>query len=72
VLVEYDFGLPEPLDNVPATKGCDPHDRVRELLPSYEQTDAFLRTGTVGWSCDGICNCDGPGSEEGCGPVCTH
>jgi hypothetical protein len=67
VLVEYDFALAkEPLVNQPATDGDDPHDRVRGLAPSYEQSDRFFRTGTVEWFCDGVCNCDGPGAEEGC------
>ena len=58
-LVEYDFALPpEPLTNIPATAGCDPHDRVRELTPSFEQQDVFFRTGRIEWFCDGICNCD--------------
>jgi hypothetical protein len=57
-LVEYDFALPpEPLTNTPATEGCDPHDRVRELTPSFDQQDVFFRTGRIEWFCDGICNC---------------
>jgi hypothetical protein len=75
VFVEYDFGLTEPLTNVPVDPStCDPHDRIRALLPSYEQTDEFLRTGTVTWFCDGVCNCndqntgrlDVPPEEVGC------
>lgn len=66
-LVEWDFALPpEPLGNVPPLAGCDPHDRIRVLTPTYEQEDQFLRTGTLGWFCDGICNCDGPREEGGC------
>ena len=66
-LVEYDFALPpEPLTNVPATAGCDPHDRVRELTPSFEQQDVFFRTGRIEWFCDGICNCDGENNEDRC------
>jgi hypothetical protein len=64
-LVEYDFALPpEPLTNTPATEGCDPHDRVRELTPSFEQQDVFFRTGRIEWFCDGICNCDAPDHNE--------
>ena len=67
-LIEYDFNLPpEPLGNVPATGGCNPHDRVRELTPSFEQQDRFFRTGRIEWTCDGVCNCDdGVREEEGC------
>lgn len=66
-LVEYDFDLPpEPLTNVPATAGCNPHDRVRELTPSFEQQDVFFRTGRIEWFCDGICNCDTVRNEDRC------
>jgi hypothetical protein len=65
--VEYDFALPpEPLTNTPATAGCNPHDRVRELTPSFEQQDVFLRTGRIEWFCDGICNCDTERNEGRC------
>lgn len=71
-MVEYDFGLPkEPLHNVPALAGDDPHDTVRKLTPSYEQADKFFRTGEIDWFCDGVCNCNppgdnSPGAEDGC------
>lgn len=65
-IVEYDFGLSDPLTNVPNTEGCDPHDRVRDLTPSFEQTDQFLRTGVIDWYCQGICNCDSAGEELRC------
>lgn len=71
ILVEYDFGIPEPLVNVPVDPTtCDPHDRVRALTPSYAQSDEWLRTGSFGWECDGVCNCSdqttGPPEEDGC------
>ncbi len=66
-LVEWDFALaPEPLGNEPPLDGCDPHDRIRRTTPSYAQSDQFLRTGTIAWFCDGVCNCDGPREEDGC------
>jgi hypothetical protein len=71
-LIEYEFGLkPLPAVNRPATDGCDPHDRVRDLGPSYDQQDVFFRTGQVVWSCKGACNCnddvvDDPTEEERC------
>lgn len=67
-LVEYLFDLPpEPLTNLPLDQGCDPHDRVRVLEPSYEQQDHFFRTGEIRWFCQGICNCDvGDRPEGGC------
>lgn len=71
VLVEYDFGLAEnPANNTPNAAGCDPHDRVRQLEPAFEQQDVFFRTGSIEWTCDGACNCDDtgmtPGSEQMC------
>ena len=66
VLVEYEFGLDEPDINIPTSEGCDPHDRVRVLTPSYMQQDHFFRTGVVQSYCDGPCNCDGEGAEAGC------
>lgn len=71
-LIEYDFGLkPLPASNVPAKDGCDPHDRVRDLTPSFDQQDEFFRTGTIGWYCKGACNCNDalsadPKEEERC------
>jgi hypothetical protein len=66
--IEYDFALaPEPLTNIPPDDGCDPHDRVRDLTPSYEQQDHFFRTGEIRWYCQGACSCDGPtGNEDRC------
>lgn len=71
VFVEYEFGITEPLTNVPVDlTTCDPHDRIRALTPSYKQTDVWLRTGTIDWDCDGVCNCNdqspGPPEEDGC------
>lgn len=69
VYVEYGFGLPlEPVVNLPQSEGCDPHDRVRVLDPSYAEQNVFFRTGTIGWSCNGLCNCDdtlADATEEG-------
>lgn len=66
-VVEWDFALPpEPLTNLPAAEGCDPHDRIRAIQPTYEQEDEFFRTGKIDWFCDGICNCDGPKPEKLC------
>ena len=58
-MVEYDFNLPEaPKTNVPPTGGPDddPHDKVRVLDASYDQTDVFLRQGKIQPFCDGPCN----------------
>jgi hypothetical protein len=58
-VVQYDFGLPPiPAVNNAADVGCDPHDRVRVLDPSFDQEDTFFRTGEITWTCNGACNCD--------------
>jgi hypothetical protein len=59
-IVEYSFNLPEsPLTNIPPPgKGDDdPHDKVRKLDPSYDQSNKFFREGIVANFCDGICDC---------------
>jgi hypothetical protein len=56
-LVEYDFGLaPEPIFNVPASDGEDPHVKVRRLASAAAMLDRFLRTGVVETFCDGPCD----------------
>ncbi len=43
VMIEYDFGLGKnPLENKPNSDGCDPHDRVRVLDPSYDAVGLVL------------------------------
>jgi hypothetical protein len=58
-IVEYDFNLPmAPTTNVPppGPGEDDPHDKVRVLDASYDQTNDFLREGVVKPYCDGPCN----------------
>jgi hypothetical protein len=58
-MVEYDFGLPDaPKTNTPPAGPSedDPHDKVRKLLPSYEQSDHFFRTGEIAPYCDQACD----------------
>ena len=57
-LTEFDFGLPAaPTTNTPPTgpDDDDPHDKVRKLQSSIDQTDTFLRTGVVMQYCGGRC-----------------
>lgn len=55
-LVEFDFGLVEPMFNVPPRDGEDPHGKVRRLPSAMSQTDTFLRTGVIDMSpCEGRC-----------------
>lgn len=58
-MVEYDFNLPmAPTTNTPpgGPEDDDPHDKVRVLNASYDQTNDFLRQGIVKPYCDGPCN----------------
>ncbi len=55
-LVEWDFGVPDTLTNVPSTADpkLDPHSKVRTLPASHTQTDIFFRTGKIDMSpCSG-------------------
>ena len=53
-LIEWDYGSPEPLENVPPS-GPDTHECVRQEPAAQEQADIFLRTGRVEQTCDGAC-----------------
>jgi len=56
-IVEYDFGLPPaPVENLPMTKGEDPHDEVRILNVAMSQEHEFFTTGTIKHFCDGKCD----------------
>lgn len=56
-MVEYDFGLaPEPLINVPASDGDDPHGKPRKLASAEKMLDQFLRTGVIESYCEGPCD----------------
>jgi hypothetical protein len=51
-LTEFSFGLPEvPQTNTPPTQGGDPHDWVRSLKEARDQSEKFLRSGTVDAAC---------------------
>jgi hypothetical protein len=53
-LVEWDYGLKEPFENVPPP-GDDPHNRPRNDEAGMAQLAHFLATGEVINYCDGIC-----------------
>jgi hypothetical protein len=55
-LVEYDFGLPEPLENVPPDSCGDPHDVLREVPEGHVQLDRFFATGEIANTCAGPCS----------------
>lgn len=53
-LVEWDYGLEEPFENVPPESG-DPHNRPRKDEAGMAQIGHFLATGEVLHFCDGPC-----------------
>jgi hypothetical protein len=61
-MVEFSFGLPEsPKTNTPPVGSMypdsdDPHDKVRVLDAARNQTEKFLRTGTIDAFCSGVCD----------------
>lgn len=55
-LVEFDFGLEEPVINIPPSDGSDPHGAVRRNPRALEQTLHFFRTGEIIHTCDGVCD----------------
>lgn len=53
-LVEWDYGLDVPTENVPPT-GDDPHEWPRREDAGQDQIDHFFRTGEIKNFCDGPC-----------------
>ena len=54
VLVEWDYGLTEPVFNVPPDEP-DPHEWVRREPDAQEMLATFLSTGEIVQTCDGTC-----------------
>jgi hypothetical protein len=58
-IVEYDFGNPEPFENIPPEDlDADPHSGPRKSFLAQEQLWHFLTTGEVAHYCDGPCDPD--------------
>lgn len=55
-MIEYDWGNTEPLLNVPAEEGEDPHGKLRNLDVSIETRVQFLLEGTIETHCAGPCD----------------
>lgn len=53
-LVEFDYGLEEPFENIPPT-GEDPHEWPRRELAGQEQMYTFFETGLIENFCEGAC-----------------
>lgn len=59
-IVEYDFALKDsPINTGPnSPPKQDPHDTVRAMEVSYDQTHHFFQTGEVKAFCNGACDCE--------------
>jgi hypothetical protein len=55
-LVEYDYGLDEPIENIPPDAGEDPHGKPRKDAAGQEQMHHFFETGVVHHVCEGPCS----------------
>ncbi len=55
-MIEYDWGNTEPVVNIPADDGEDPHGKLRNLDVSLETRVQFLLEGTIETHCDGPCD----------------
>lgn len=55
-IVEFEYGVPEPITNTPPRDGEDPHGSVRRNPRALEQTLHFYQTGEIIHTCDGICD----------------
>lgn len=63
-IVEFEYGIPEPIENVPPREGEDPHGSVRRNPRALAQTLHFFTTGDpaggtpaeIIHTCDGICD----------------
>ncbi len=55
-LLEFSFGLSEPLENVPPAGTPDPHSRIGESMPVFPMVLDWLATGATRNRCDGPCD----------------
>jgi hypothetical protein len=55
-MIEFSFGLREPLENVPPMGTPDPHSRIGESMPVFPMVLDWLGTGTTRNRCDGPCD----------------
>jgi hypothetical protein len=55
-LVEYDYGLEEPIENIPPDANEDPHGKPRKDAAGQEQMHHFFETGVVHHICEGPCS----------------
>lgn len=58
-LVEFDYGLYEPPENIPPDADTDPHERPRRDAAGQLQMHTFFSTGVVEHYCEGPCGDSG-------------
>lgn len=58
-LVEFDYGLYEPPENIPPDADTDPHERPRRDAAGQMQMHTFFSTGVVEHYCEGPCGDSG-------------
>ncbi|MFK7989942.1 MAG: Ig-like domain-containing protein [Sandaracinaceae bacterium] len=56
VMVEFEYGLNEPVENIPTREGDDPHSQPRRQATALAQVHHFLRNGEFIHTCDGTCD----------------
>ncbi|MFT5682116.1 MAG: pimeloyl-ACP methyl ester carboxylesterase [Myxococcota bacterium] len=54
-LVEWDYGVSEPFENIPPSEDTDTHEGPRRELAAMEQLHLFFSTGELVNTCDGVC-----------------
>jgi len=55
-LVEFDYGVSEPVSCEPADNETDTHEMPRREYAGQEQVRAFLEEGIIVHTCDGPCD----------------
>lgn len=55
-MLEFSFGLADPVENVPAPGTPDPHSRIGESPAAFEMAREWLETGATQNRCDGPCD----------------
>ena len=58
-LVEFDYGLFEPPENIPPDPSTDPHESPRRDLAGQLQMHTFFQTGVIEHFCEGPCGNSG-------------
>ena len=55
-LLEFDYGIEEPVENVPPREGDDPHNALNDRPDALNAAARFLRTGMIENPCEGPCD----------------